>query len=115
MHQRLDLVTFLALTAACAGSESAPASRSIDAGSGGSGIGGSGIGGSGSGGSGSGGTGARDAGAIPALPDAEPDFSVPAGAIRVTTWFPSGETELVASFADAPALRFHREAERIGQ
>jgi hypothetical protein len=125
MHQRLHLVTFLALFAACAGSESAPSSGSVDAGaggtdsggtdSGGTDSGGTDSGGTDSGGTGAGGTGAGDAGAIPTLPDAEPDFSVPAGAIRVTTWFPSGETELVASFANAPALRFHREAERIGQ
>jgi hypothetical protein len=100
MHPRLDLVAFLALFAACACSESAPPPRSIDAGSGGTDSGGADAGG---------------AGAIPTPPDAEPDFSVPAGAIRVTTWFPTAETELVASFADAPPLRFHREAERIGQ
>jgi hypothetical protein len=115
MPLRLHLVAFLALLAAGACSESAPSPGSIDAGSGGTGSGGTHSGGTHSGGTHSGGTGPGDAGAISTSPDAEPDFSVPAGAIRVTTWFPSGETELVASFANAPALRFHREAERIGQ
>jgi hypothetical protein len=142
MHEHLDIITFLTLFGACACSASEPSAQGVDAGAsgsgvggsgasgnatGGSGVGGSGVSGSSSGGSSSGGSssggsasgnsgssgaGAGDAGV---LPNAEPDFSVSAGAIRVTTWLSSGETELVASFADAPALRFHRESERIGQ
>jgi hypothetical protein len=94
MHPRLELITVLTVFGNSACSESAALPRGVDAGGSGNG--------------------SADAGAIP-LPNAEPDFTVPAGAIRVTTWWPSGETELVASFADAPALRFHRESERIGQ
>lgn len=55
-----------------------------------------------------------DAGIIPD-PGGDPDFSVPAGTIRVTTWLDLGETELTASFADVPAVRFHHEAGRVGQ
>jgi hypothetical protein len=35
--------------------------------------------------------------------------------VRVTTWLSFGETELTATFAGAPELRFHHEAERSGQ
>jgi hypothetical protein len=57
---------------------------------------------------------AGDAGPLPE-PGGEPDFSAPAGIVSVTTWLDLGETELTASFADGPELRFHREAERSGQ
>lgn len=117
MRSHLDRITFIALFGACACSESAPLPHGVDAGTGGMGAGkgGSSAGGSSAGGTGGGGSSGAGAGDAGPIPNAEPDFSVPAGAIRVTTWFPSGDTELVAFFADAPALRFHRESERIGQ
>lgn len=113
MFSRPTLLTFLALLGACACGESPSDPAGLGAGAGGSsgraGSDGSGVSGNGAGGGGAG------AGGSGALPDAEPDFSVPASAIRVTTWLSLGETELVAFFADVPALRFHQESERIGQ
>jgi hypothetical protein len=91
---RRILIALLVLFAAPACSETAPSSP-VDTAAGGSAAG--------------------DADAGPTLPGGESDFTVPAGAIRVTTWLSLGETELTAFFGDAPALRFHRESERIGQ
>jgi hypothetical protein len=93
-------ITLLALLGTSACSDSAASPRLGNAGT--------------SGNAGTGGNAAGDAGAVPPLPAGEPDFAVPASAIRVTTWFDYGETELAAFFADAPPLRFHRESERIG-
>jgi len=44
----------------------------------------------------------------------DPDFSDPHGLVQVETWFEYGETALQGSFADGPRLRYHAEAERIG-
>ncbi len=46
--------------------------------------------------------------------DDAPDFSLPPGRIRVTTWLEFGETELAATFADGPLPQQREESERIG-
>jgi hypothetical protein len=94
----------LALGATLACTESASSPGTVTAGTAGT------VGAAGSANAGTGGD-----GGVLGVPSAEPDFEVPAGVIRVTTWFSLGETELTAVFADAPPLRFHREVERIGQ
>jgi len=101
----------LALCATLACSDAATPPGILTAGAAGSSAGSAGS--SSAGDAGTGGSAPGDAG----LPNgsSEPDFEVPAGAIRVRTWFSLGETELSGVFANAPPLRFHRESERIGQ
>lgn len=107
MHPRLEsFIPLLALCGTLACSESTNPPGSVDAGGGGAAGSGGGVAAGASGV-------AADAGPLPS--PGEPDFTVPAGIVRVTTWFSFGETELTATFADAPELRFHHEAERSGQ
>jgi hypothetical protein len=72
---------------------------------------GSGNAGSGNAGSGNAGSGGI-AGGAPL--DDTPDFTLPPGRIRVTTWLEFGETELAAAFADGPLPQLREESERIG-
>lgn len=91
------LAVVVAAASACGDAQSDPPSDG--AGSGGS------AGSSGS--AGSGGTGGTPLGDTP-------DFSLPLGRIRVTTWLEFGETELAATFADGPSPSEREESERIG-